>query len=345
MTPHTTRPTGQRPPPRSRSTPAPSAGDPAPGTNEPGARRADRDRGSARAARSASPVAFVGVSAHEPAEHLFRALLAAYLAGADEFLIRESPTVSEATREVARTFCRRTLGPEILSEGEGVLRLRDLSAEGFVPLERRVARMGRAVVELHRQAIESWSALPLREDGVWAGRDDEVDREAWCIERCLGRDPSATLDPGRLLGLFTVTRSLERIADHAVGLGEEGRRLAGTPSSSLPVGLLRRFHRQAMDHLEGALAARDASRANELLDTGEALTASGRALADRLLPAVHGEAVPPTTVAAVARILDSILRTIAYAQDIAEVALDRVPVAELGDRRARPSRAPLASAA
>ncbi len=345
MKPHTTRPTGRRSAPSSRSTPRAQRGDPAAGANAPGTGPADPDRGSALATPSAPPVAFVGVTAHEPPEHLFRALLAAYLSGAGEFLVRESPTVSEATREVVRTFCRRTLGPEILSEGEGVLRLRDLSAEGFVPLERRVARMGRAVVELQRQAVESWSALPLREDGFWAGRDDEVDREAWCIERSLARDPSATLDPGRLLGLFTVTRSLERIADHAVGLGEEGRRLAGTPSASLPVGLLRRFHRQAMDHLEGALAARDASRANELLDTGEALTASGRALADRLLPAVHGETVPPTTIAAVARILDSILRTIAYAQDIAEVALDRVPVREFGDRRARSGRAPLASAA
>jgi hypothetical protein len=57
------------------------------------------------------------------------------------------------------------------------------------------------------------------------------------------------------------------------------------------------------------------------------LIASGRALADRLLPAVGGGTMPPATAAAVARILESIGRTIAYSEDIAQVALDRaIPV-------------------
>jgi hypothetical protein len=51
--------------------------------------------------------------------------------------------------------------------------------------------------------------------------------------------------------------------------------------------------------------------------------ASGRALADRLLPAVEGGTMTPATAAAIGRILESIGRTIAYSEDIAQVVLDR----------------------
>jgi hypothetical protein len=78
-----------------------------------------------------------------------------------------------------------------------------------------------------------------------------------------------------------------------------------------------------MEHLEGVLQAPDAATANDLLDLGEALQASGRALADRLLPAVGGGTMPPATAAAVTRVLESIGRTVAYAQDIAQVSVDR----------------------
>jgi Na+/phosphate symporter len=123
--------------------------------------------------------------------------------------------------------------------------------------------------------------------------------------------------------VWTIARSLERIADHAVTIGEVGRRLSALPRDRGALTSLEQFHRQAMEHLQGVLMTADGSDANDLLDTGEALLASGRSLADRLLPAVNDGSMPPATAAAVSRILDSISRTIAYAQDIAQVVLDR----------------------
>lgn len=269
------------------------------------------------------PVATVRVGPHESSEHLFRRLLGAYLGGAREFIVVETPSVSNGTREAVRTFCRRTRQPEIVSEEPGIVRLRDLAYESPVPLPERLARMGRLVVAFHREAVESWSALPLEDDGYWERRDDEIDREAWYVQRLaalrLGLDGSGVT----LLGPWTVARSLERIADHATVLGETGRRLVELPSGAGPLTSLRQFHRQAMEHLEGVLGAPDDAAANDLLDVGEALLASGRALADRLLPAVGGGTMPPATAAAVTRILESIGRTVAYAQDIAQVVLDR----------------------
>ncbi len=268
-------------------------------------------------------VATVTVGRGEPPEHLFRRLLGAYLGGAREFVVRERPHPSLATREVVRTFCRRTRQPEIISDEAGVLRLRDLAYESPVPLDQRIARMGRIVVDFHREAVESWSHLPFGEDGYWERRDDEIDREAWYLQRLAALRLGVPGYGSEPLAIWTIARSLERIADHAVGLGETGRRLVDLPHGAGPITSLKQFHRQAMDHLEGALAATDGASANDLLDVGEALLASGRSLADRLLPAVNGGAMPPATAAAVARILESIGRTVAYGQDIAQVALDR----------------------
>lgn len=267
--------------------------------------------------------AVLQVGRGEPSEHLFRRLLGAYLAGAREFVVRERPAVTAGTREVVRTFCRRTRQPEIISDEAGALHLRDLAFESPIPLDQRIVRMARLVVDFHREAVDSWSHLPFLEDGYWERRDDEIDREAWYVERVAAIRLAAPGRGSEWLGFWTTARSLERIADHAVVIGEVGRRLVDLPNGAGPVTSLRQFHRQAMEHLEGALQASDGAVANDLLDLGDALQASGRALSDRLLPAVGDGSMPPATAAAVTRVLESIGRTVAYAQDIAQVSLDR----------------------
>jgi PhoU domain len=273
------------------------------------------------------PVATIPARRGELPEHLFRRLLGAYLGGAREFIVVEHPRVAPATREVVQTFCRRTRQPEIVWDDDGQIRLKDLAYESPVPLAQRLARMGRIVIEFHRAAVDSWSQLPLEGDDFWERRDDEIDREAWYVQRLAAHRLGADGSGVSLLGPWTISRSLERIADHAISLGEYGRRLAELPRGSGPLTSLQQFHAQAMTHLEGVLRANDDASANDLLDLGEALIASGHSLADRLLPAVGGGSMPPATAAAVARILESVRRTIAYSQDIAQVALDRaIPV-------------------
>ncbi len=267
--------------------------------------------------------AVVDVRPGEPPEHLFRTLLGAYLGGARAFVVRGSHRLTPDDRDVVRTFCRRTRQPEIVSEEPGTFRLRDLASESSLPVHRSLLRMGRLVAEFHRDAVASWTRLPLDADGYWSRRDDAIDREAWYIQRLAAMGIGRSGGGREFLGPWTVARSLERIADHAVILGDEGARLADLAATGDPLTSLRQFHRQAMTHLEGALGAEDEPAANDVLDVGEALLASGRAVAERLLPAVEGRSMSPATAAAVARVLESIGRTVAYAQDIAQVVLDR----------------------
>jgi phosphate uptake regulator len=259
----------------------------------------------------------------EVPEHLFRRLVGAYLGGAQQMVVREDPTLRPATRAVIRTFCRRTDRMEIERDDGASIVLQDQDEDGEALLGPRLRRMGEMVRAFHREAVGSWSRLPMGEESSWNHDDDALDREAWWLERHAALRLRDRPGETEALGAWTVARSLERIADHAVVLGEAGGRLASLHYDRRTLTTLEQFHRQAMEHLEGVLAATDDAGANDLLDMGEALMASGRALADRLLPAVNDGSMPPATAAAVTRILESITRTVAYAQDIAQVVLDR----------------------
>jgi phosphate uptake regulator len=285
-------------------------------------------------------------------EHLFRRLLGAYLAGAVAFEIHEPGALSPVTQSVVRTFTRRTIQPEVLSEETETIRLRDISDASPVPLPKLVGRMGQLVMVLHRDAAASWRELPLGVRPSWDQRDDEVDRQAWFIERSAVRmlegegpdDPDSSAGVGPL-GWWTVARSLERIADHGVRLGEIG---VGLAEGSLPAHYLTslgQLHEQALQHLGAvleALRAGGVERANELLDTGEALRATARTFSERLFPTVGAAAtIPPSGAIALGQILESIGRTTAYAQDIAQVALDRaLPRAGSNGPVLSPARSP-----
>lgn len=274
----------------------------------------------------------VAVSSGLHPEHLFRRLLGGYLSGAVEFEIHETGAISASTRNVVRSFTRRTIQPEIVSEEKALLRLQDVSDSNPIPLSKLVGRMGQLVLALHLDAGQSWGRLKIGDVPAWEARDDEVDRQAWFIERSAVRmldgDGASESVLGGIgpLGWWTVARSLERIADHAVRIGEVGGRLSESAVPPQYLTSLGQFHNQALAHLTAvleALAEESAARANELLDTGEALHAMGRTLSERLFSSTSAAAVPPSSAIALGQILDSIGRTTAYAQDIAQVALDR----------------------
>jgi PhoU domain len=259
----------------------------------------------------------------EPPEHLFRSLLGAYLGGAAEFEVRlDRRGASPDARDVVVTFCHRTRQPELVEDRRGILRLRDAAPEISGEVPNRLRRMGAEVVEFHRQAVASWSKLSLVDETFWDRKDDEIDRDAWQIQRWAARQLSAPSLSVGVFGPWTIARSLERIADHAVVLGQVGARFADFPDGVLSATSLTQFHHQALEHLGAVLATTDPAGANDLLDVGEALLQSGRSVADRLLSTAGRMSGSPGGEVAVSRVLDSISRTIAYTQDIAQVFLD-----------------------
>lgn len=284
--------------------------------------------------------AWVVVGASTPPEHLFRELIGAYLGGAEEFAVHEPGGVSPTSREVVREFARRTVQPEIVSDSGTTLLLRDVSLGARLPIAPLVRRMFEQVLDLQRDAGRSWTDGPGARVEPSGARDDAVDRQAWLIERILslrgattGAGPAGSVRPDDLLGTFVVVRALERIADHATSLAEHGARLRDAGIPSRVASALSSFHAQALEHLASAFSVAerpDVVLANEVIDSGEALHSTQATLRDAFLE--HGSVgrLPPLAVAALGLILQSVDRTVAYAQDIGEVGLDRAARTRIG---------------
>lgn len=297
-------------------------------------------------------VAEIHVRIDRPREHLFRRLIAAYLDGAQEFRVHEPGGLSTETRAMARAFARRTIQPEIVSEEHEDLVLRDVSRGGDLALPPLLRRMHQVVHRLQEEAMGVFAGGGRAAPGDWPHRDDDVDRHAWLIERILTlRQTSGRTGPAEPFGSVSQTlilvRSLERIADHAVLIAEHGARWAETTPPARLVRAVADFHVQARSLLDLAFQAADAGNpeaANDVLDTGEALHAQYRTLVESSLTRHGGPVLPEAGRVELALLLQSIDRTVAYSEDIAEAGLDSGVRAGMAsaqpEAKARPSWTP-----
>jgi phosphate uptake regulator len=164
-----------------------------------------------------------------------------------------------------------------------------------------------------------------------------VDRHAWLIERILALrlagavpGPEAELPVDRPLQTLILVRSLERIGDHAVQIAEQGLRWSETSPAERFVRPLSEFHAQVLDQLRAAFRVaseeRDAGHANDVIDVGEALHATYTTLTESLFARGGSSGFSALAAVPLGLILQSIDRTVSYAQDIAEVGLDRSTV-------------------
>ena len=277
------------------------------------------------------------------AEHLFRELIGAYLTGASEFELKVPGGLTAEIQATVRTFVRRTIQPEIVSEENDAILLRDVSLGTFLPVPSLIRRMFQVVRELQVDAGRSWTGAIDRRLPALEVRDDEVDRYAWLVERVLALHGWAGVpereedlrgdDP---LGDLLVARYLERIGDHAVRIEEHGLRLrdAGIPARVRDG--LTDYHDQVVRHLKDAFEVSqtgDVDRANDVSDTGQALRGTHDALSESLLYQSGPLRVPPAAHASLSLLLESMDRTTAYARDIGEVGLDRGAAARVSRQR------------
>jgi phosphate uptake regulator len=289
---------------------------------------------------SARPATFtVPASSDRSDEHLFRELIAAYLGGATTFTIVEPDGLRPETRQVALTFSERTGTPQIVSEDDQVIVLEERTDGAATPLPELLRRMYQTVRSIQQSAGGFLDGTGGADPSRLVARDDEVDRQAWLVERTLvlrlDRDPGVAVEPGGRpdpISPILIARALERTADHAVVLGEHAARLGECSVPAAVRSSLRAYHRQALEYLDSAFAVTespDVRRANELLDTGAALHAAHRSLTESFL--VHGMAsdLSPLASADLGLVLQSIDRTVAYSEDLVEVGFDRAVATQL----------------
>ncbi len=269
----------------------------------------------------------VEVSNDMEEEHLFRRLIAEYIAGYPLLEVRTPGRMSARTRHVVRGFAQRMIGPEILEETAEAVILQDVVGANPLPIPSIVRRMHQMVRAMQADAM---TAFRTRESSIARDvveRDWEVDRLHWFLEKQV----TSALRDARILVTLELTlpecstyllasRVLERIADHAVRIAQTVDLLGREVTPTKLVDELDRLAARAAASLADALDsldARDIAKANEVIDAAEELTRE-RAHVLRELASKRGR-----LAVGVAYVLESLERAAFYASDLAEIAINR----------------------
>ncbi|UCD45222.1 MAG: AbrB/MazE/SpoVT family DNA-binding domain-containing protein [Candidatus Bathyarchaeota archaeon] len=274
--------------------------------------------------------AIIGVSDADTPASVVRRVVSAYLLGYNIIQIRAPKSrMDSAYRFAVKDFTRKKLvGTEILSDLPQELTLQVLLSYSDLSVKDALQRMGIIAASMHREALATIGADDSRLAREVISMDDEVDRFSFYIIRLLkiAVSDSAVLresglkSPRECLGYRLITKSVERMADHAVNIATNS--LAMTLSN---------LNEELLEELRGM--SESALRVFE--DSVEALFGGDYGMADTVFEMAEGtremEAVAiqkiikfaaPGDVPALRLIVESIIRTAEYGADIAEVVLN-----------------------
>jgi phosphate uptake regulator len=261
-----------------------------------------------------------------PTEHLFRLLVAEYIAGFPLIEVRTTGRMSAGTREVVREFAQRVIGPEILEETAEMVVLQDMVSSNPLPLPSVIRRMHPMAHAMQKDAMTAFATLDTSIAEDVKDRDREVDRLHWFVNKTV---VTALMDPRTLASLnltlpdcltyLTASRQLERISDHAVRIAEVTEWIE---ESTLPKGSVEELSAlsvSALEFLDQSIASifdGDIEKANKVIDGVNEVVATRNKSLKEIFTRKGRMAV------ALAYVLESLERTCLYASDIAEIALN-----------------------
>ncbi len=261
-----------------------------------------------------------------PADHLFRRLISIYISGAPLVEVRTPDRMEAATREVVRKFVQHVIGPEILEETANGVVLQDMVSSNPMPLASVIRRMHLMAREMQSDAMTSFREQNSSIAKDVADRDWEIDRLHWFVNKTVVmalKDPrllpSMSITLPDCLTYNLVSKTLERIADHAVRIAQVTHIVEGARLPTAPVEELSRLSTEALRQLETAvdtLFSGQVDRANEVIDSASKLVSSRDPELQDIFTRKGRVAV------ALAYVLESLERTALYASDIAEIALN-----------------------
>ena len=259
-------------------------------------------------------------------DHLFRLLVAEYIAGAPLLEVHTPDRMNAKTRDIVRSFAQRMIGPEILEETADAVVLQDVVGANPLPIPSVVRRMHQMVRAMHADAM---AALKDRDPSIAKDvieRDWEVDRLHWFIQKQVTtalRDVRTLASIGLTLPECTTylqaSKVLERIADHAVRIAQTIEMLG---KERPPAGLLRELEEMSGAGAKGlsealdALETKDLRRANAVIDSAEKVGRQREAVLRELATKRGRLAV------GLAYVLESLERSAFYASDLAEIAIN-----------------------
>ena len=287
----------------------------------------------------------VEVTNDDEEAHLFRRLVAEYIAGYPMLEVRTRGRMSPRTRDVVRSFAQRMIGPEILEETAESVILQDVVGPNPLPIPSVIRRMHQMVRSMQGDAMTAFRSRDTSIAKDVIDRDWEVDRLHWFLEKQV----TTALRDARVLATLDLTlpecstyllasRVLERIADHTVRIAETVSILGkdrtperlGSELDKMSTGAAAAVA-DALDSLD----SRDIPKANSVIDAAHEMTRYREKLLHEIATRQGRLAV------GLAYVLESLERIAFYASDLAEIAIDRaVEVAGRPALETEPTKAP-----
>ncbi|HYY92062.1 MAG TPA: PhoU domain-containing protein [Candidatus Dormibacteraeota bacterium] len=262
-------------------------------------------------------------------DQILRTILAQYLAGYDVIRVRFPATAKPDLRTFLRESARKMfVGSEIIEESKDELIVQCLSSYGDLPAPKVISRMSLIAKLMLRDAVDSLKRRDTAMAEEIARRDEEVDRFYLFLIRqltmaVLNRSLILEIglaDPRDCLVYRVVSKSLERIGDHATNIAK----MSGNVEAALPPRLVDEISKASdltISVLEDALkslAKSDGVLANRTIASAQNIEREAESVMDKLF----GFKLSQKSIVAVRLALESLKRISEYAEDIAEMAIN-----------------------
>jgi phosphate uptake regulator len=268
------------------------------------------------------------VSQKDDPNTIARKIIALYLVGFNSIRIEaRDERVTSAQRNLIKDLIRKKLvGTEIVSDSPKEMTLQVLFGYPELSVENALRRMALIAGSMHEDAIHALKSADAALAREVITLDDEVDRFSFYIIRQLKAavqnarvlKEARFSSPTDCLGYRMIVKSVERTADHAVGIAEAVLAL----KTKIEEPVFRRlsdfsaFSRSIFDDSMKALHAKDYLLADSVVSKAETVNSREREVVRTL------SKTSPVTRTSIRMIIESVKRTAEYASDIAEVVLN-----------------------
>jgi phosphate uptake regulator len=266
----------------------------------------------------------------EKPDSVVRRLVSSYINGYNIIQVRSTEKrIDLETRFAIKDFVRKKLvGTEILSDLPNELALQILLSYAELSVKDALRRMSLIAASMHRDAVQTLSADNPRIAKEIVNMDDEVDRFSFYVIRLLNvavRDAhvlkeSGIATPRQCLAYRLITKSVERMADHATNIAENRLALHLVPIHDEILTELNRISASAIKVFEASMEAlfdEEYSEADKVMEAAEETRGMEDEVIHKIVKLAPVEDVPQLRL-----IVESIMRTSEYGADIAETVLN-----------------------
>jgi phosphate uptake regulator len=274
--------------------------------------------------------ALINVSDEISPDSLMRMVLSAYLIGYNIIQLKNpNKRIDLVQRYTVKDFTRKKLvGTEILSDLPNELTLQVLLSHEELSVKDALRRMSLIASSMHRDAIATLTFDDPQLAKEIIAVDDEVDRFSFYIIRLLKAAVTDTQvlreiglhSPRECLGYRLLTKSIERMADHASKIAHNSLSLILNKIDNEIVKELQSLSESALMVFEDAVDAlfeENYSTADKVMEMAERTREMEAGAIQKIIKYANPEDVPAFRL-----IIESILRTSEYGSDIAEIVLN-----------------------